>query len=356
MKLFSQAIESYLLKKINVDRYLPIQLDITNLCNLRCVHCYHPHHKNEGAISLDDWKAILLQYKALITKMHYRASVVICGGEPLTSPYLFPLLEFVREEMGAAPVSILTNGTLVSEKLADRLSTFETLRFQLSLDGPASDRHDLIRGAGNFEKALRGLRVLKSRGLDVNVLSVLSRRTLPWMEDFFQLAKAEQFNSMNFVRFVPEGFGRKLFDSDADQPLVGIELKSAFERMLALMAQYQVSTSVQGPLFELIMPGLGRNGRFWESIVVDYQGFVVASSRSKMRLGHALRDGLDEIFLKNEIYLALRGGKVDGCGSCSLYAVCGGDRNAAFAATGNFLGKDPGCWKLETNNLEQKAI
>ncbi len=86
MKHLTQVLETFLLKKINIDRYLPIQLDITNLCNLRCVHCYHPHHKNEGAISLDDWKAILRQYKALINKMHYRASVVICGGEPLTSP------------------------------------------------------------------------------------------------------------------------------------------------------------------------------------------------------------------------------------------------------------------------------
>lgn len=356
MKHLTQVLETFLLKKINIDRYLPIQLDITNLCNLRCVHCYHPHHKNEGAISLDDWKAILRQYKALINKMHYRASVVICGGEPLTSPYLLPLLEFVKEEMGEAPVSILTNGTLVSEKLADQLRTFENLRFQLSLDGPDSDRHDLIRGAGNFEKALRGLRILKSRGFEVNVLAVLSQRTFLWMEDFFRIARAEKFNSMNFVRFVPEGFGRQLLVTQSDQPLIGSDLKNAFNKMLTLMAEYQVPTKAQGPLSELVMAGLGRSGRFWESIVVDYQGFVIASSRSKMRLGHSLTEGLESIFLEHEIYQSLRRGKVEGCGECSLYSVCGGDRNAAFAANGNFLGRDPGCWKLETNKSYRRAL
>ena len=353
MKLFSHAIESYLLKKINVDRYLPIQLDITNLCNLRCVHCYHPHHKNEGAISLDDWKSILIQYKALVTKMHYRASVVICGGEPLTSPYLLPLLEFVKKELGSAPVSILTNGTLVTEKVADQLQQFESVRFQVSLDGPDSDHHDLIRGIGNFDKALRGLRILKSRGFEVNVLSVLSKRMLPWMEDFFKLGQAESFNSMNFIRFVPEGFGRRLLNSDEDKPLVGLELEEAFEKILTLMAKYQVRSKTQAPLFELVQPGLGRNGRFWESIVVDYQGFIVASSRSKLRLGHALNDGLETVFLKHEVYQALRAGRVAGCGGCAYYNVCGGDRNAAFAASGNFLSEDPGCWKNDSSKDNQ---
>ena len=93
MNRIVSSIESFLLNRINVDRFLPIQLDITNACNLRCVHCYHPHHKNDGALSLNEWKEILSQYKALIEKMKFRPSVVICGGEPLVSPLLWPILD-----------------------------------------------------------------------------------------------------------------------------------------------------------------------------------------------------------------------------------------------------------------------
>ena len=354
MNKMMTSIESFLLRKINVDRFLPLQIDITNFCNLRCVHCYHPHHKNEGAISLDDWKTILTQHRDLTSKMNYRPSIVICGGEPLISPYLEPLLEFIDSEMPSAPISILTNGTLVNEARARQLAKYKRLRFQVSLDGPDAARHDLIRGNGNFVRALAGIRILKSFGFTVNVLSVLSEKTAPWMEDFFQLATAEDFSSVNFVRFVPEGYGRRRLEAHEDRPLLGEDLKSAYENLIHFAAKYQVHSHTQGPLFELLAPGLGRSGRFWESIVVDYQGFVVASSRSKLRLGHAIHDGLEQIFVRNEIYRSLRSAKVKGCGTCSLYAVCGGDRNAAYAATDDFLGKDPGCWKHELDNSNFK--
>lgn len=339
-----------------MDRFLPIQLDITNACNLRCVHCYHPHHKNEGALSLVEWKQILSQYKVLIQKMKFRPAVIICGGEPLVSPHLWPILDYVKSEMPQAEVSILSNGTLVTEATAAKLKSYSQVRFQVSLDGPDSSRHDQIRGAGNFEKALRGIRLLRSHGLTVNVLSVLSAKTAPWMEDFSRLASSEQFDSMNFIRFVPEGYGRKLLEASEDQPLVGLHLKAAMVSIIRLMTKYGIRSHVQAPLFELVAPGLGRSGRFWESIVVDYQGYVIASSRSKLRLGHALNDGLEKVFTQNEIFKSLRRGKVDGCGACPLYSVCGGDRNAAYAATGDFLGKDPGCWIEEQQTNERKAL
>ncbi len=356
MGFIKNRVESFLLRQINVDRYLPIQLDITNACNLRCVHCYHPHHKNEGAVSLDDWRSILSQYKTLVLKMKYRPAVVICGGEPLLSPMLKPLLEFIATEMNSASVSILTNGTLVTEKMALELKKFPDLQFQVSLDGPDSERHDSIRGEGNFDKALKGVRVLKAHGFVVTVLSVLSNRTASWMEDFFRLAKVEEFDSINFVRFVMEGVGRKLVENEGDQPLLGLELKTAYENLLLLMLKYQVKSKTQGPLFDLVLPGLGRSGRFWESIVVDYQGYVIASSRSKLRLGHAIREGVENIFLNHDVYRDLRRGRIEVCGDCSLYAVCGGDRNAAFAATGNFLGQDPGCWKVESKQILKGAM
>lgn len=347
MGFIKNRIETFLLNAINVDRYLPIQLDITNACNLKCIHCYHPHHNNDGSISLSDWKGILLQYKKMILKMKYRPWIILCGGEPLVSPFLWPLVEFIKQEIGQANISILTNGTLISEKTIQLLKYFDNIQFQVSLDGPDSSKHDLIRGTGNFDKALAGIRLLQNNGFGVNVLSVLSKRTSLWMEDFFKLAKAEKFKSINFVRFVPEGFGRKLLDSSEDQPLIGLELKAAYQSLLQLMLKYQVKSKTQAPLFDLLVPGLGRSGRFWESIVVDYQGYVVASSRSKLKLGHAIHDGLEIIFVSHPIYKSLRGGKVDVCGSCSHFAVCGGDRNAAYAATGNFLGCDPGCWKQQ---------
>ena len=97
---------------------MALDVYLTNACNLRCAHCYHPHHKNEGALSLGEWQGVILQYKSLVEKMRYRPAIVICGGEPLASPFLVPMLEFIKREVPKSAISILTNGTLVNEKLA----------------------------------------------------------------------------------------------------------------------------------------------------------------------------------------------------------------------------------------------
>ncbi|RYZ89000.1 MAG: radical SAM protein [Proteobacteria bacterium] len=350
------SLERFLLRKIKVDRFLPIQIDITNSCNLRCAHCYHSDHSNKGALDLDSWKQVLRQYQLLTTKLVFKPSIILCGGEPLLSPNLFPLLEHIERLFPEARISILTNGTIIKEKMVGQFKPYKNLQFQVSLDGPNAEIHDTVRGSGNFDRALEGIRLLQNANFKVKALAVLSRRNSSLIEDFFKLAARRQFESMNFVRLVPEGYGRKLVDENTDQPLLGRELKAAMEAIVQMMAKYRVRSHVQAPLFDLIAPGLGRSGRFEESIIVDYQGYLTASSRSKIRLGHALQDGLEKVFCENLIYNSIRKRKVEGCGSCSLYSVCGGDRNAAYAATGNFLAKDPGCWKEPDENPKRRAL
>jgi radical SAM protein with 4Fe4S-binding SPASM domain len=94
----------------------------------------------------------------------------------------------------------------------------------------------------------------------------------------------------------------------------------------------------------LIQQGLGRSGRFFEGLVVDHQGNILASSRSRLKLGHVFKEGLTGVFYENPILKSIRKGQIEKCGECKFSKICGGDRNAAYASTGNYLGPDPGCW------------
>jgi MoaA/NifB/PqqE/SkfB family radical SAM enzyme len=71
---------------------VPIQIDITNACNLNCSHCYHTNHINNGALEINQWFEILAQYKSLILTSKAKPAFLICGGEPLVSPHLFSLI------------------------------------------------------------------------------------------------------------------------------------------------------------------------------------------------------------------------------------------------------------------------
>lgn len=69
------------IKLIGNERFLSMQLDITNSCNLSCIHCYHPDHKNVKALALNQWLDIIGQYDLLVNKLGLRPHIIISGGE-----------------------------------------------------------------------------------------------------------------------------------------------------------------------------------------------------------------------------------------------------------------------------------
>lgn len=339
---------NWLVKKIlkftGSQKFLSIQLDITNACNLNCVHCYQLGHSAKDDLSLEDWRKIFNQYEDLAEKLHLAPHFCISGGEPTLSP-LFPLiLAELHSRWPAAGISVLTNGTNLNDKILSYLIRYN-IDVQISIDGPDSERHDYIRGPGNFKKAIKGLKALQGVALNATFQAVLSTRTASWIRDFLETAKSEKAAAMNFARFVPQGKGKTLYETGVEQPLAGPSLKEAYHTIAAAAREYGIQTGTSIPLFALISPELGAHGKFgFQGLVIDYRGNLKVSSRADFRLGNILESGLEELFLRHPVMKDLRDGNIEGCGDCRFYDRCGGDRNASYAAYGSFLKKDPGCW------------
>ena len=283
-----KRIENYLApvaaKSVGGQEYMAIQLDITNACNLKCAHCYHSHHKNSGALNLEGWYDVLDQYESFLKTMGLKPSIVLCGGEPLISPYLLPILKRLSEKYDGPPVSILTNGTKITEKLLKALEPYNVV-FQISLDGPDAKRHDLIRGQGNFAKALKGAELAKEYGIKIYILAVLSQKTSLWVPEFFAMADENNFSAMNFTRFIPQGYGENLKNSGLDDSLYGSDLRDALLEIVACSKEHKIKTHTDLPLFNLIDPSLGQNGKFgFQGLVVDYKGNLKVSSRANFVL------------------------------------------------------------------------
>ncbi len=326
------------------DQYLGIQLDITNACNLSCAHCYHAHHKNSGALTYEQWISVIDQYQCLLKKLHMEPRITLCGGEPLLCPFLLPLLDEVRSRFPDCQLLLLSNGTLVSEKIANALRK-ANVHVQVSMDGPDATRHDAIRGNGSFEKAVSGCRVLKDVGVTFHHLAVLSKRTSGWIEDFFKLPKKTGAMEMHFVRLVPEGLALKMLTSGDDAPLNPSELKHVYETILRQSRLSGVNTSTRGPLWHLIDERLGSSNNIGMSaFVVGYRGEFKVSSRVSAVLGNVMQDSMEKLFLDHPVMRKLRRGEIDVCGQCQHYNKCRGDRNVSYATYGHFFGPDPGCW------------
>ncbi|MBI5300250.1 MAG: radical SAM protein, partial [Deltaproteobacteria bacterium] len=305
---------------------LGIQLDITNACNLACVHCYHPHHKNQGALTYEQWLQVLEQYKQLLKKLRMKPSITICGGEPLLCSFLIPLLENIRKYFPFCDLSIQTNGTVLT---FDQVVSFKKLNvsIQISIDGPNSQSHDLIRGDGSFKKSLDGCHLLKTHSIPFWFLAILSEKTAPWIPDFFKLAITAGASAMNFTRLVIEGYAKQLFTLNVDRPLEGKHLKKALKDILEYSREYNVPTETRGALWHLIDREIGSpNNVGFAGLIISYKGEFKVTSRASMVLGNVLHEGIEKLFLFHPIMQRLRKGKIEGCGQCRFFDRCRGDR------------------------------
>jgi molybdenum cofactor biosynthesis enzyme MoaA len=135
------------------------------LCNLRCTHCFvscGPAEDRHALMSRDQVRARVAEALPLGVKEFY-----FTGGEPFVHPQM---LEILADTLPHGPCTVLTNGTLFTERLVASLRGLSgvsryALEIRVSLDGYRADDHDAFRGAGSFERALAGVVALARHGL-----------------------------------------------------------------------------------------------------------------------------------------------------------------------------------------------
>ncbi len=104
---------------VSYDGYFTLQWHITHRCNLRCSHCYQDDYTAyESADALGN---ILDQYDELLRKYRFKGYLNITGGEPLTHPALFGVLEEAAKRN--IKTAVLTNGTLIGRREARLLKS-----------------------------------------------------------------------------------------------------------------------------------------------------------------------------------------------------------------------------------------
>jgi MoaA/NifB/PqqE/SkfB family radical SAM enzyme len=148
---------------------LSAYLELTYACNWRCVFCYNPRHHDVGRLSVEEWTGVLDDLRALGT-----LNVTLTGGEPLTHPRFLDIARAVRER--AFTLRLLTNGTLVTERLADEIAALRPLGVEMSIHGARAETHERATAApGSFEALLVALERLKRRGVPLVLKTVLTR-------------------------------------------------------------------------------------------------------------------------------------------------------------------------------------
>jgi len=129
-------------------------LDPTSDCNLRCDGCWAGMYAQHDTLDFETLDRLLTEAKEL--GIYW---VVMSGGEPFKYPRL---LELAAKHSDMA-FMLYTNGTLITEKVADAMVEIGNLTPAISLEG-WRDRTDARRGNGVFDRVMKVMDLLRERG------------------------------------------------------------------------------------------------------------------------------------------------------------------------------------------------
>lgn len=337
------------MQELTIDEEFYFQWHLTERCNRACRHCYQDGSPT-SELGLNDLLTIVDLMEGAVNKWETKGTLSLTGGEPfLRKDDLHALMDRIDRSDALAYCDILTNGSLITKDEALALARHPKLRrVQVSLEGATAKTNDSVRGTGSFEATLSAIRRLRDAGIDVSVMSTISRLNHQEVPDLIDLAGREGVATLAFERLIPEGAGETL----SDQVLSADELRNLYQLIYSMATDNpSVRVLMYRPLFALIAPEDHTVGALCSAgnnaLTIMPDGTVYPCRRLPIPIGNVLTDGFFKIWYGSEVLWRLRNpGNLNGkCRDCDLLTQCRGCRAMAYFTTGDYMGEDPQCWK-----------
>jgi MoaA/NifB/PqqE/SkfB family radical SAM enzyme len=144
---------------------LYIAWQVTNECNLACLHCIEesgPGKAFRDELDAEEIFGVLQQ--AMDLEVPYLS---FSGGEPMVHPRFFEMVEFVCARDGQ--LKIETNAHHLTAENCRRLEELGVKAVQVSLDGASRDTFNRMRVSGNFDLAIEGARNLRAANVPLEI-------------------------------------------------------------------------------------------------------------------------------------------------------------------------------------------
>ncbi|MCB4790944.1 MAG: radical SAM protein [Elusimicrobia bacterium] len=189
---------------ITYEKKIPLSciFELTRKCNLNCVHCYLDKSAGKEQLSTARVKNILRQLKKAGTLY-----LVFTGGEPFLRG---DLLELCRYARGLKfDLRIFTNGVLLTDKIADDLSSLNLSGVELSLYGKRKVHDNITKVKGSFDKTLNAINILKKHRIPVTIKCPLIKINFSEYSWLITFAKKHKINLKIDPTIAPKNNGDK---------------------------------------------------------------------------------------------------------------------------------------------------
>lgn len=163
-----------------------LHFELTSKCNAFCKHCYNNSGINDNidAMTPEKW----LEFSKYIVKNGGVFECLLSGGEPLLlGDKLFDIMDVLHND--GTIFLVMTNGYLLTEKIAKRFVKYQYHWFQVSIDGATAKYHDWFRQTkGSWDKAVNGAKVIADNGIPLKIAHCITPYNIKDIDDMCDLA------------------------------------------------------------------------------------------------------------------------------------------------------------------------
>ncbi|SDB15002.1 radical SAM additional 4Fe4S-binding SPASM domain-containing protein [Pseudobutyrivibrio sp. YE44] len=321
-----------------------MQWHIGEACNLKCLHCYQESH-TPIQLEYDQLLSILNQYRQLLKKLDVKGHINLTGGEPLCSPHFYKLLEEFKKDSDLYSFSILTNGTLITPEVAEKISSYNPEYVQVSLEG-GKRTNDYIRGKGVYKKVGKAIDSLKKFGIFVSISFTATKINCKEFPKVVKFAKKHKVDNVWSDRFIPLGDEKDVeLIMDSKETAAYLKLMQA-ERFKLMQKHSKTRISMYRALQFIFTNDYPYQCTAGDSLLtVMENGDLVPCRRMPIVVGNLLSEDMYELYMNSPTLKMLREDTTpEDCKGCEHETFCkGGLKCLTYALYKDLNHKDVGC-------------
>ena len=285
--------------------------------------------------------------------------LALTGGDPLTRPDLFPIVEFASGHSVRTSLTLLPTPNLEAGIIAE-LKACGLMRVGFWLHGSIPSLNDGYWGiSGLHRRTLDAIGTCHEVQLPVQVNTIVSRRNVQDLDSMIELLTRLDVVLWNVVFLVPTS------RDEAGMMLSADEHEEVFAKLYqaSRLVHFQIKTTEGQHYQRYLLQQRAREsrGRLTEAeaitcaprgvndgkglVFINYKGEASPSRFLPLSGGDVTRQSLADVYCESPLFVSLRdSSRLKGkCGRCPARNVCGGSRARAYAMTGDLFASDPCC-------------
>lgn len=309
-------------------------IEVTHRCPLECAHCYNNLPMSDTGARRREMTTE--EHMRLLDELAEMGCLWLCysGGEIFARHDFLDIYTYAKEK--GMLLTLFTNGTMITERIADFLAENPPFSIEITLYGRTKATYEALTGIpGSFELCMRGIRLLMERDMPLKLKTVavtINKHEVKAMQRFAKELGVEfKFDSLMNPRIDCSGAPLEVRLTPVE--VVAMDIDDP-ERIAAWrgLAKLGADASVPGESRHLYQCGGGVN-----TFAIDPYGdlsicVLSHNDRYNVRDG-SMREGWD-MFLRTVRERRIT--RVTKCTTCPLTSLCG-----SCAAFGELENKDP---------------